>query len=196
MGPCVTSVETEHFSVVLFGSISDQLAAVGPTIQPNCSFSILCLFSDRQNTRMCNQGWALDEARQISQHCRPSLLCGCSPDAAEVYFLHSVCSLKMEESVTLNWRRYASDDSVSALIITHYLPFVDSICAWVDSVLFDLSWVESSRIIKFFLAHFWQASCQPSVLITTPFIIFLRPTRDYFERSVSSEVVSLNHSEL
>lgn len=73
---CVTSAETQHFSEVLFGSISDELAAFGSTILPNCSFSILCLFSDCQNTRMCNQGWALDEARQISQQCRPSLLCG------------------------------------------------------------------------------------------------------------------------
>lgn len=81
-------------------SISNQLAAVGSTIQPNCSFSIFCLFSDCQNTRMCNQGWVLDEARQICQHCRPSLLCG--SDATEVYFLHFVWVLKMEESVTLN----------------------------------------------------------------------------------------------
>lgn len=74
---CVTSVERKaNFSVVLFGLISGQLDAVGSTIQPNCSFRILCLFSECQNARMCNQGWALDEARQISQHCGPSLRCG------------------------------------------------------------------------------------------------------------------------
>ncbi len=146
MGLCVTYVETQHFSALSLGSVSDQLAAAGSTIQLNCSFSILCLFSDCQNTRMCNQGRAFDEARQISQHCGPSLLCGCSSDAAEVYFLHLVCCLKMEESVTLYWRRYASDDSVSALIITHYLLFVNLICVWVDSVLFDLSWVGLSWV--------------------------------------------------
>lgn len=148
----VLCVQTQHFTVVLFGSISNQLAAVGSTMQPNCSFRILCLFSDCQNTRMRNQGWVLDEARQISQHCRPSLLCGRWSDATEVYFLHFVWSLKMEESVTLNWRRYASDDSVSALIITHYLLSVNLICVRADSILFDLSrvglsWVETYYFI-------------------------------------------------
>lgn len=74
---CDASVKSKaNFSVVPFGLISGQLDAVGSTIQANCSFSILCLFSDCQNARMCNQGWVLDEARQISQHCGPSLRCG------------------------------------------------------------------------------------------------------------------------
>lgn len=50
----------KNHSVLLFGAIRDQLAAVGSTMQPNCSFSILCLFA---NSRMCNQGWALDGAK-------------------------------------------------------------------------------------------------------------------------------------
>lgn len=64
----VPRVETQHFPVALFGSISNQLAATGSTTHPNCSLSMLCLFSHCQNTRMCNQGWALNEARQ-SHYC-------------------------------------------------------------------------------------------------------------------------------
>lgn len=127
----------------VLGSISIQLAAVSSTMQPNCSFSILCFFSECQNTRMCNQGWALDEARQISQHCRPSLLRRWSSDAREVCFLYLFWSLKMKEIVTLNWRRYASHDSVSALIITHHELSVNFICARVDPIFFYLSWLES-----------------------------------------------------
>lgn len=127
--------------MVPFGSISDQLAAVGSTIQPNCSFSILCLFSDCQNTRMCNQGWARNEARQISQHRSQTIITVWVIVWCHWGLFPLVWSLKMEESVTLNWRRYASDDSVSALIITHYLLSVNLICVWVQSILFDLSWV-------------------------------------------------------
>lgn len=40
----VSAAERALFSEMLFGLIGSRLDAVGSTIQPNCSFNILCLF--------------------------------------------------------------------------------------------------------------------------------------------------------
>lgn len=98
--------------------------------------------------------------RQISQCCSPSLLGGWWSDDTEACFLPFLWSAKMESSATLNSMRYASDDSVLALIIAHWCCccLFNSICVWVESILSDVTWV-----IFFLLGLFLPANNLPAI---------------------------------
>ena len=118
-------------------------------MQPNCSFCILCLFSVCQNSRAYNQGRALDGVgRQISLYCRPSLPCGCSFDATEVYF--PPCCLVSEDGRECNFELKEiciwCFCNYSHYYVGYYLPSVNRICVWADSSWFDLNWAWLSWI--------------------------------------------------
>lgn len=109
---------------------------------------------------MRNQGRALNRARRKSQRCRPSLQRGWRSDATRVCFLPFVWSAKMEESVTLNRMRYASDDSPCS----HY-------CAAVCLIQFVCELSPYYQMWPKFIFSYWafshdQKPSHQSVLIT------------------------------